>query len=74
MVAAGAAPGILNASNEIAVAAFLDRQIAFGDISGVVARVLDRYGPTAPTSLQDVLAIDAEARRLTLVILESVAA
>ncbi len=74
MVAGGAAPGILNASNEIAVAAFLERHIAFGDISGVVARVLDRYGPAAPTSLGDVLVIDAEARRLASVILESVAA
>ena len=74
MIAGGAAPGILNASNEIAVAAFLGRYIAFGDISGVVARVLDRYGPAAPTTLGDVLAIDAEARRLASLILESVAA
>ncbi len=74
MIAGGAAPGILNASNEIAVAAFLERQIAFGDISGVVARVLDRYGAAAPTSIDDVLAIDAESRRLASVILESVAA
>ncbi len=74
MIAGGAAPGILNASNEIAVAAFLDRQIAFGDITGVVARVLERYGPAAPASLADVLEIDAEARRLASAILESVSA
>ena len=74
MIAGGAAPGILNASNEIAVAAFLDRQIAFGDITGVVARVLERYGPAAPASLVDVLEIDAEARRLASAILESVSA
>lgn len=74
MVAGGAAPAILNASNEIAVAAFLGRQIAFGEISGVVARVLDRYGPAAPATLADVLQIDTEARRLASVILESVAA
>lgn len=74
MIAGGAAPGILNASNEIAVAAFLDRQIAFGDITGVVARVLERYGPADPASLADVLEIDAEARRLASAILESVSA
>lgn len=74
MVAGGAAPAILNASNEIAVAAFLGRQIAFGEVSGVVARVLDRYGPAAPATLADVLQIDTEARRLASVILESVAA
>lgn len=74
MVAGGAAPAILNAANEAAVAAFLAREIAFGDIAGVVARVLDRYEPSAPVSIADVLAIDAEARRLASVVMESVAA
>lgn len=74
MVSGGAAPAVLNATNEIAVAAFLGRQIAFGDIAGVVARVLDRYGPPPPASLADVLAIDAEARRQASTIMESVSA
>jgi 1-deoxy-D-xylulose-5-phosphate reductoisomerase len=74
MVAGGAAPAILNAANEVAVAAFLGRQVAFGEIAAIVARVLDRYGPSAPGSISDVLAIDTEARREASAILESVAA
>jgi 1-deoxy-D-xylulose-5-phosphate reductoisomerase len=62
--AGGAAPAILNAANEIAVAAFLARQIAFTEIAAIVERVLDHYRPSAPASIQDVLAIDCEARQL----------
>jgi 1-deoxy-D-xylulose-5-phosphate reductoisomerase len=58
----GAAPAVLNAANEVAVAAFLAGQIAFTDISALVAQNLDRALPPAPRSLDDVLAIDAEAR------------
>jgi 1-deoxy-D-xylulose-5-phosphate reductoisomerase len=60
--AGGARPAVLNAANEIAVAAFLGRQIGFLSIADVVKAVLDRYAPFAPTSIDDVLAIDAEAR------------
>lgn len=74
MVAGGAAPAILNAANEVAVAAFLGREISFGDIAAIVARVLDRYGPSAPGSIADVLAIDAEARGHASAIMESVTA
>jgi len=74
MIAGGAAPAILNAANEVAVAAFLGREIAFGDIAAIVARVLDRYGPSAPASIADVLAIDAEARGHASAIMESVTA
>lgn len=74
MIAGGAAPAVLNAANEVAVAAFLGREIAFGDIAAIVARVLDRYGPSAPGSIADVLAIDAEARGHASAIMESVTA
>ena len=74
MVTGGAAPAILSAANEAAVAAFLAREIAFGDIAAVVARVLDRYVPSAPASIADVLAIDAEARRQASTVMESVTA
>ncbi len=60
--AGGARPAILNAANEVAVAAFLARRIRFTDISAIVQRVLERYHPDAPTSLDDVFAIDDEAR------------
>ena len=62
--AGGARPAILNAANEIAVAAFLARQIGFLEIAAIVADTLDRYDPPAPDTLDDVLTVDAEARRL----------
>ena len=60
--AGGAAPAVLNAANEVAVAAFLNSQIAFTRISVMVEQVLARYAPVAPAALADVFAIDAEAR------------
>ena len=60
--AGGAAPIILNAANEIAVAAFLDRQIGFADIAGTVARALEGIETRSPTSIADVIDIDSEVR------------
>ncbi len=60
--AGGAAPAVLNAANEVAVAAFLSGQIAFTRIAVMVEEVLGRYAPAAPAALGDVIAIDAEAR------------
>lgn len=62
MEAGGARPAILNAANEEAVAAFLAKRIGFLDIAKIVANVLDGYAPDAPDTLDDVFAIDAEAR------------
>lgn len=58
----GGAPAILNAANEIAVAAFLGGEIGFLDIAAIVSQVLEGYIPDEPQCLQDVLAIDTEAR------------
>jgi 1-deoxy-D-xylulose-5-phosphate reductoisomerase len=60
--AGGAAPAVLNAANEIAVAAFLAGQIGFTRIAAHVEDVLSCYAPPAPASLADVIAVDAEAR------------
>ncbi len=60
--AGGAAPAVLNAANEVAVAAFLAGQIAFTRITAHVETVLSQFAPPAPASLDDVIAIDAEAR------------
>ena len=60
--AGGAAPAVLNAANEVAVAAFLDGRISFPAIAGHVADSLSCYQAPAPASLADVLSIDAEAR------------
>ena len=62
--AGGARPAILNAANEVAVAAFLARRAGFLEIAAIVADTLDRYDPPAPDTLGAVLAIDAEARAL----------
>ncbi|MCR5872307.1 MULTISPECIES: 1-deoxy-D-xylulose-5-phosphate reductoisomerase [unclassified Sphingomonas] len=64
LAAGGARPAILNAANEVAVAAFLSRRIGFLEIAAIVADTLDRYDPAAPETLDQVLAIDAEARIL----------
>ncbi len=69
--AGGAKPAILNAANEAAVAAFLERRIGFTAIAAIVERVLGRYSPPSPASIQDVLAIDAEARRVADAMMES---
>jgi 1-deoxy-D-xylulose-5-phosphate reductoisomerase len=58
----GAAPAVLNAANEVAVAAFLAGQIAFTRIAPLVEQTLTRSLPSAPASLDDVLAVDDEAR------------
>jgi len=62
--AGGARPAILNAANEVAVAAFLARRIGFLEIAAIVADTLDGYDPPAPETLDAVLQVDAEARRL----------
>ncbi len=59
----GAKPAILNAANEIAVAAFLAGHIGFLDIADVCQNVLDGYCPDAPMSLDALFSIDADARR-----------
>lgn len=71
LVAGGAKPAILNAANEAAVAAFLNRRIGFCDIATIVERALDRYNPRAPGTVADVLAIDGEARRVADAMMES---
>lgn len=63
--AGGGAPTVLNAANEIAVAAFLDGRHGFLGIAAAVEAALARLGSHAVTSLQDVLALDVEARRVT---------
>lgn len=70
----GAAPAVLNAANEVAVAAFLAGQIAFTDIPLLVAQTLDRDLPPPPRSLDDVLAVDAEARARAARMLELITA
>jgi 1-deoxy-D-xylulose-5-phosphate reductoisomerase len=63
VLAAGAgAPTVLNAANEVAVAAFLARKIGFLDIAAIVETVLDQLGAPATDDLDTVLAVDSAAR------------
>ena len=68
--AGGSAPAVLNAANEVAVAAFLAGQVAFTRISVMVAEVMSRYNPAAPTGLGDVIAVDSAARAKARELLE----
>jgi 1-deoxy-D-xylulose-5-phosphate reductoisomerase len=69
--AGGAAPAVLNAANEVAVAAFLAGQIRFTRIAALVEETLTRPLPSAPSSLDDVLAVDAAARAMAADMLET---
>jgi 1-deoxy-D-xylulose-5-phosphate reductoisomerase len=62
--AGGDACATLNAANEVAVDAFLGGQVGFMDIPGIVSSVMERRPGAAVNSLDDVLAADAQARRL----------
>ncbi len=64
--AGGTSTAILNAANEVAVAAFLARQIKFTDIAKVIDQVLNKLPSNQADSLEQVLADDAAARRLAV--------
>ncbi|WP_170304635.1 1-deoxy-D-xylulose-5-phosphate reductoisomerase [Croceicoccus estronivorus] len=68
----GAAPAVLNAANEVAVAAFLAGQIGFTHIAANVERVLAGDIPPAPCSLDEVLTIDHDTRIVARELLELV--
>lgn len=58
----GAAPCILNAANEVAVAAFLEKRIGFTNISQAIAETLSSLSLSAPNSLVDIMETDKLAR------------
>jgi len=62
----GTAPAIMNAANEVAVAAFLERRIGFTDIGTVVERTMDGLPPEPVdlSGLEHVLAVDRQARHV----------
>ncbi len=61
--AGGLTPAVLNAANEIAVQAFLDRQLNFLEIATVIESVVARINGGVVGSLEDILAADAESRQ-----------
>jgi len=71
LAAGGAAPAVMNAANEVAVAAFLDRKIGFLDIAATVAETLERVGSQGLVAgaadgdtLENARRTDATARRV----------
>jgi 1-deoxy-D-xylulose-5-phosphate reductoisomerase len=60
----GPLPCALNAADEIAVAAFLEKRLPFLGIAAVIEKVLEKMPRTSLHSIADVLEADAEARRL----------
>jgi 1-deoxy-D-xylulose-5-phosphate reductoisomerase len=66
--AGGTMTAVLNAANEQAVALFLDEQIAYLDIARVIERVCEQHRTdlTAQPGLEDILAVDAWARKAVL--------
>ncbi|HEU5467744.1 MAG TPA: 1-deoxy-D-xylulose-5-phosphate reductoisomerase [Steroidobacteraceae bacterium] len=60
--AGGSMPAVLNAANEVAVAAFLGRRLNFASIAAVIESVLQHHQPGPVRSLEDALAADAWAR------------
>lgn len=62
MVAGEGAPTVLNAANEVTVAAFLAGRIGFLRIAGIVETALERIDAGAPDSIEAIMALDAETR------------
>ena len=65
---------VLNAANEVAVAAFLERQIRFDQIHAVNRATLDEVQPNAPDGLEALLDLDARARAAALATVRRLAA
>ncbi|HEY1171796.1 MAG TPA: 1-deoxy-D-xylulose-5-phosphate reductoisomerase [Verrucomicrobiae bacterium] len=59
----GTLPAVLNAANEVAVEAFVNRQINFPQITGLVAKVMDAHNVVSHPTLDQILAADAWARQ-----------
>jgi 1-deoxy-D-xylulose-5-phosphate reductoisomerase len=72
--AGGTAPCALNAADEIAVAAFLDGEIPFTAIAGVIAGTLDEIGSAPLTHFEDLFACDARAREVATGLVQRTAA
>lgn len=64
MTAGGTAPAVFNAANEVAVAAFLQNQVPFLAIPRIIEHTLATVKLIDPTTLDQVMAVDAEARRV----------
>jgi 1-deoxy-D-xylulose-5-phosphate reductoisomerase len=60
----GTAPAVLNAANEMAVRAFLDRRISFEKIPLIIERALSLHKTRPDPDLQEIIEVDREVRDL----------
>jgi 1-deoxy-D-xylulose-5-phosphate reductoisomerase len=58
----GTTTAVLNAANEVAVAAFIGKKICFNDLPKVIEKVLDKHRTQNNPSLEEILGVDGEAR------------
>ena len=58
----GTLPAVLNAANEVAVAAFLERRLGFRDIHRIIEKTMEAHTNTHPTEVQGILEADRWAR------------
>lgn len=65
LASGGAMPAVLNAANEVAVAAFLDHQIRYDEIALCIAYVLETQETLSADSLESLQSADAQTRRYT---------
>lgn len=70
----GNMPCILNAANEVAVQAFLDRRIRFTDMPRLVRKVMDKVHYTSTPTLEDLISTNAETLRMAREVLASITA
>jgi 1-deoxy-D-xylulose-5-phosphate reductoisomerase len=62
LAAGGTMPAVLNAANEVAVAAFLDGRIGFRDIHRIIASTMEAHSPFHPADVRDILEVDRSTR------------
>jgi 1-deoxy-D-xylulose-5-phosphate reductoisomerase len=71
--AGGTSPCVLNAANEVAVHAFLDRRLSFVDIPRVIERALEAHDSRPLTRFEDLYEADGEARARASLLVEELA-
>jgi 1-deoxy-D-xylulose-5-phosphate reductoisomerase len=62
LAAGGTMPAVLNAANEVAVAAFLDKRIGFREIHRIIARTMEAHSAVQPNDVREILEVDRWAR------------
>tara|TARA_Y100000590_G_scaffold452397_1_gene595500 strand:+ start:1184 stop:2374 length:1191 start_codon:yes stop_codon:yes gene_type:complete len=65
LLSGGSVPVVLNAANELAVYAFLDKKIKYLDIIKIIELVLNKHAKTYPQSIEEIIFIDNETRQQT---------